>query len=156
MNKLTYENFKQCSSAQGIPAEQLSIARNVFNAPGFRGCRIDWHDLKPWLDEHKEELETYAAQDMSEVKRQNLLKDGILKDLQIAERRGEVLNPKEVVTFLQSMANAQSVVLNTKEREITAKVDAGTAKLIKTAFNDVRKIFTNGLGEWIVEHKINS
>ena len=156
MDKITYETLQQCSSAENISLETLSVAKNILNAPGFRGSRIDWHILKPWLEEHKEELNLYSNQSLAEVKRQNAIKDGILKDLDIAERKAEILRPDEVISFLQSMGNAQSIILNTKEKEIRAKVDEATAKLVSKAFDEIRQIFKSGSILWIQEHKLNS
>jgi hypothetical protein len=156
MDKKTYETLKQCSTAENIPVKTLSVAKNVLNAPGFRGARIDWHVFKEWLDENKEELDQVASQDLTEVKTQNAIKDGILKDLQIAERRGEVLNPKEVFEFLDSVGKAQAAVMNSKEKELSAKVDNGTARLLSKTFGELRTIFNRELGTWIQQYKKSS
>lgn len=156
MEHKVYETLGQCSAATGISVDNLSIAKNVLNAPGFIGARVHWHLLSPWLEENKDSLDQAATQDISELKRQKLIKENTLKDLEIAERRGEVLSPKEVIIFLQSLSNAQSAIFNTKEKELEAKLDKETMKLVAASFASIRTIFKSELAQWMQEQRINS
>jgi hypothetical protein len=156
MENKVYETLGQCSADTGVSVDKLSIAKNVLAAPGFRGARVEWHIFKPWLDDNHENLDFAATQDISELKRQKLIKENTLKDLEIAEKRGEVINPKDVIGFLQGLGKAISAVQNSKEKEIKSKVDAGTSKLIAKAFSEIRDIYRNELAEWMETHKLNS
>lgn len=143
----TYESLAQASASEGIPRHILSTAKNAMGAPGFRGSRIDWHILKPWLDEHRQELEDLSGQSVDEIKRQNLLKDGILKDLEIAKRKREYIDPAEIKTFLQGFGSILSAELKKKKASLRSKC-AGYEGVIDAAFVDIFDAVRKELEKW--------
>lgn len=148
------------ANAKNIPYNTLKRAKQL-NAPGFleRGS-IDWRLLEPWLSSHKAELESTPVESIEEVKLSNEIKRGvlqdkesILKDLEIAKRRSEYLDPAEVREFLIKIATAQSSILNSRllnelPQKLVGQPLEVTERLCKQLASDIINVFKQGLDQW--------
>ena len=135
MGYLTYETISQCSGATGTPKEILKAARSG-GCPGFVAHRVQWDIAEPWIKEHYKQLETYLNESLEEIKRQNLIKDGILKDLEIQKRKGEYLIPSEVKEFLIGIATAQSSIMKKWPAELAPKLAGKNQGEIESILNN--------------------
>lgn len=146
MSKI-YESLKQCAAAENIPVKHLSIARNDMGAPGFRSARVDWDVFYPWYEQHKGEIESLRKTDISEVKRQNAIKDGILKDLEIAAKRRQYIDPKEVEQWSSGLGMVLSTVIKRTHQELKSKC-GGYERVIDEGFRDIYKIIKESVGKY--------
>lgn len=143
----TYESLSQCAASENIPKHILSTAKNAMGAPGFRGARVDWHILGPWYEQHKAELEELSVQSIEEIKRQNLQKDGILKDLEIAKRKREYIDPNEVTTYLQGFGSLLSTTLKQQQQVLRSKC-VGYEKVVDGGFSEIFTAIQKELEQW--------
>lgn len=148
-----YDNYNQASLAMNIPVPVLKRCKKA-GAPGFRASRIYPNDLFPWFNEHKAEVENEPENSMSmeDIKKDNAIKDGVLKDLEIKKRRREYLDPTEVKTLLQTISTSQAAVLKRLPAELAPKI-AGKSlpeveKELVKAVVDIINIFKTSLDKW--------
>jgi hypothetical protein len=149
-----YDSYKQASSATGIPAKIFKRAK-AMGAPGFRSNRIYFEDFKPWYEAHKAELETPDNNELSleEVKKENLIKDGVIKDLEIKKRRKEYLDPVEVKSLLQTIGTSAAAVLKRIPAEYPQRLAGKTAPEIEVILTklvtEIITIYKSGVDNWI-------
>lgn len=143
---MTFETLTQASGATGLSKEILRAAKS-HGCPGFVAHRLRWDLAEPWIKEHEQELEEWASQSTEEIKRQNLIKDGLLKDLEISKRKQEMLDPKEVAEFLKSFGLSLSSLLKTKEKDLRSKCSGYDATITKE-FSELYALIQREIAEW--------
>ena len=154
-NENLYAGLKQCANATGISPKVLRLAKTK-KAPGFRlNNSINMGELKPWLDQHKDELqaEIDASPEMDDLKKESLQKDIEKKTLEIQKLRKLYLDPQEVKEFLTSMAVVQSSLLKSMIAELPARCVGKTIgeieKEVERSVSAVFKVFKTELGTFM-------
>jgi len=99
------------------------------------------------MQEHKEELEEWAGESLDEIKRQNLIKDGQLKDLEISKRKREMIDPAELRDFLKAFGLALSSTLTAKEKNLESKCP-GFEMVIRKEFVDIFDLVQKEIAQW--------
>lgn len=94
-----FSSQAQCSARTGVPTVVLREAKKA-GAPGFRGSCVWWHELKPYLDSHKELIEKRTEDNYNALKIKEKKLDIDLKEIEKKSLLGEYLDPKEVTEFL--------------------------------------------------------
>ena len=149
----SFDNYGQASVALNIPVKTLRKCKKA-GCPAFRGTRIYKDDFLPWWVQNKAAIEADSTPDVSieEVKRDNMVKDGIIKDLEIKKRRREYLDPTEVKTLLQTISTSQAAVLKRFPAELAPKIAGKTLpeveKELTKAVVDIINIFKTSLDRW--------
>jgi hypothetical protein len=149
----SFDNYGQASVALNIPVKTLRKCKKA-GCPAFRGTRIYKDDFLPWWVQNKSAIEADSTPDVSieEVKRDNMVKDGIIKDLEIKKRRWEYLDPTEVKTLLQTISTSQAAVLKRFPAELAPKIAGKTLpeveKELTKAVVDIINIFKTSLDKW--------
>ena len=148
-----YDNYAQASSALNVPIPVLKRCKKA-GCPAFKSTRIYRDDFLAWYAEHKAEVDTEPDNNLSieEIKRDNLIKDGQLKDLEIKKRRREYLDPTEVKTLLQTISTSQAAVLKRFPAELAPKLAGKNLpeieKELTKAVVDIINIFKSSLDKW--------
>jgi hypothetical protein len=149
----SFDNYGQASVALNIPVKTLRKCKKA-GCPAFRGTRIYKDDFLPWWVQNKSAIEADSTPDVSieEVKRDNMVKDGIIKDLEIKKRRWEYLDPTEVKTLLQTISTSQAAVLKRLPAEMPARLAGKSTPEIEIELSkwvcDVIAIFRTSLDNW--------
>lgn len=147
----TFDTMEQCSSATKISRTILKTAK-AHGCPGFNAHRIDWRQAGPWVHNNYGKIEEWSLNSLEDIKKENLIKDGLLKDLEIQKKKREFLSPEEVKSFLGAMAASQSAVLKKLPKELPPKIVGRPLgeieQLVEQAVLEVFDIFKEGLKQW--------
>lgn len=143
----TYSSMVQCSSKTGVPKILLKKAK-ALGAPGFDAhARIDWNELEPWLNVHRAELESSADESLEYYKTQIAKRDVVLRDLSIAQKKEELIDPAEIKHFLNKLGVILSSVLKKQRQELQSKC-IGYEKIIDESTLDIFKLINSELDKW--------
>jgi hypothetical protein len=153
-----FNNYKDCIDSTGVSRKLLQWAKKE-KAPGFvyssGSTRVNWTELEPWLKINRSRFETFESKEeasITKIKLENLIKDGVLKDLQIKKLKREYLDPTEVKSLLQTISTSQAAVLKRIPTEYPQKLAGkGQADIeieLSKLVNDVIGIFKSGLENW--------
>lgn len=153
-----YGGIKECALAENIPLELLQLAKLHPDCPrntkGFHvSGRIYYGELEPWLNAHRAELEEKIGITLEQVKIENALKDGVLKDLEIAKAREQLIEKEKVKALLKAIASAQTALFNSKFRqELPAKLLGKTVPdmqvIIDHSLADIFGLLNKELERW--------
>ena len=108
-----YSTMAYCSADTGVPKSVLRLAKTK-GAPGFIGYRIDWNQLKPWLDLHGKELEEEATDNLQAWKTRKTKADALMAEIQLDELKEKYLIKEEVMAQVKAVALAQKNILKSK------------------------------------------
>jgi len=148
---------KAVSEATGIPRRFISKALAMFPECRHGRDQLNWNRLQPLYEQNRDEIETEDTLSIDGVKKANLLKDGILKDIAIQKARNELIERELVKALLGNIASAQDSLLNSKLRqELPAKARAkgivsdevGLRELIDQALNEIFGVMQGELSKW--------
>lgn len=160
--KETYDSIKQCSLVKGIPEEHLTAARHL-GAEGFVNHRIHWDKFGPWYEKNKAVVEQYLAEtqqidgddDRGKLLREKARKEKYLADIaeiEALERKRKTLNKEEVIAFIKSIANSQSILLRNQSQELPHKLlgknitEMGV--ILNNSFQDICSKIQQGIEKW--------
>lgn len=151
---MTYDSLAACAAQTGVEKKILQRAKTL-GCPGFRNARVYWDEAEPWIKKNIDQLKIDIKDnvlDINEIKRQNLIKDGKLKDLQIRQKEEELLTVEEVEDFLRTIAASQLGLLSRYQRELPVKIsgkNAGEIELeLKAAFAEIIDILKSDISKW--------
>jgi hypothetical protein len=149
----THLTMRQISVNYGIPYRNIRIAVTMFPHVQNTNNSVNWEILKPLYEEHQTEIEEMSDQSLEKVRTENAIKDGILKDIQIANLKEKLIEKEEVHSLLKRIAAAQCSLFNSKFRkELPSKLHgksiAEMSALIDAALSDVFGIINKPIGEW--------
>jgi hypothetical protein len=138
-----YTSLSALSSTTGIPKAILRIAKKL-DAPGCAtNAKIDWAKLKPWFEDHYEELTSSVQLESADLKAELQKRDIRLKDLQIRKLERNLLEPDEVKLLLVELATKLSVILKTVFAELPPRLTGQAEPAIKLALDKAQQdIFT--------------
>lgn len=148
-----YDNMAQAANILNIPLAVIKRCKKA-GCPAFRGSRLYKDDFLLWYEQHKAEVENEPENSMSmeDIKKENAIKDGVLKDLEIKKRRREYLDPQEVKTLLQTISTSQAAVLKRFPAELAPKIAGKTLpeveKELTKAVVDIIGIMKSSLDKW--------
>lgn len=147
-----FTTMAQCSSQTNTPKNLLRLAK-ANGAPGFIGNRIDWDELQPWLEAHKDTLLNDADDSLNKWKLRKTKADALTAELELEEMKSQYLIKEEVKAFLQSIAAAQLAVLKSKlVQELPSKLlglgVTETAVIMEQTVTELCNIFQSGLDKW--------
>lgn len=111
----------QCSAMTGTPKEMLRAAKKQ-GAPGFRGSCVYWVELKPYLDAHKELLESKVQDNLKALTIEGKRLDNDLKKLEKKKLQLEYLDRREVTDFLIKLRLSFESIIKGWSSEIPRKV----------------------------------
>lgn len=148
---------KAVSEGTGIPRRFISKALSMFPECRHGRDQVNWNRLQPLYEEHRDEIESEDTLSIDGVKKANLLKDGILKDIAIQKARNELIEKEVVKALLKNIASAQDSLWNSKLRqELPAKAKAkgitadeiGLRDLVDQALNEILATMQGELAKW--------
>ena len=133
---ITYDSMSACCSMQNVDKRLLKAAKSQ-GFPGFRNGKVVWTDeLKSWCEANKNNNLTIDAEsNLQKVKLQNLIKDGVLKDLQIKQKEENLIEQDEVYDLLETIAKIQMGLFNKISKELSLKISGKTAGEIEEQLN---------------------
>jgi len=154
LTQQTYASMAACAAATGFTKGCLKAAKSL-NAPGFTlGGRVNWAELKPWLDSHAEQLQSETEENSKDFwSLQKLKFDAKRSELAYETDKGNLLSKEEVSAQVTSLASATKSVLRTRlEEELPAKLVGLDAISIKKVMADtvdsICEVFTKGFESW--------
>ncbi len=114
---------------------------------------VDWLKLQPLYEANKDEIESDSATTLEEVKKQNAIKDGILKDLAIAKAKNELIEKAVVKALFHKIGSAQNSLFNKYRSELPPRIankqETDCALLIDAAFREIIQVMQGKeLAEW--------
>jgi hypothetical protein len=117
-----YKNLEVCAIQTGIPERLLAAAQFHPTAPqgtnGFHPSgRIHWDKLKPWFDEHLEEIKELASIPVNEWDDRRKRALAIREELAALKEKGEVVEREKVHGLLRRISAAQCSLFNSKFRQ---------------------------------------
>jgi hypothetical protein len=143
----------QCSSITGISKEILRTAKKN-GAPGFRGSQIYWDELGPYLSKNKVVIEAQTEDTLKTRKAEGVKLDNEIKKLEIIKRKGEFLNPEEVIKFLVVLRLSFETVLKGWSSELPPMlVGKSQGEIEYMVKEQVTKLF-NDFGE-LIRNEVN-
>ena len=119
--------MKQYNRQYGTPIDVLKACKEL-GADGVTTSGYNVIRLQPWIEANKNQIEevledTTDDKDSQAVKLENLKKVGILKDLEIAQKRNQLVYKDDVKDMLNRMATIQNSLLNSKlKKEVLPKM----------------------------------
>jgi len=125
--KTVYLSLKQYNRQYGTPIDVLKACKEL-GADGVTTSGYNVIRLQPWIEANKNQIEevledTTDDKDSQAVKLENLKKVGILKDLEIAQKRNQLVYKDDVKDMLNRMATIQNSLLNSKlKKEVLPKM----------------------------------
>jgi hypothetical protein len=146
--------MRQCSGATGV---ELAILRRAKakGCPGFSSAgRVDFTQVKPWLDLHTEELQAEVEENSRDHWSLELLKTQTKRQQFAYESEQGKYLAKEVVAqqVAAIAASAKAVLKSRLEDELPAKLaglDAIAVKeLLTKTPDDVCAVFQGGFDSW--------
>lgn len=153
---MIYENLTQASGATGFDRNFLRAAK-AHGCPGFIHHRINWELAGPWIEANKAQIEAWADESLENIKKENLIKDGLLKDLEIQKRKGEYISPDDVKQFLTSMGVAQSAILKKMIKELPPKCVGRPVgeieQMVEATVLEIFNVFKDGTDKWLKDIK---
>lgn len=122
--KNVFVTMKGANSAYGISLKVLKASKNL-GCPAFRkDNKLAYNEFVEWYEANKGLVNSYMENSAEEIKRQNLIKDGVLKDLEIAELKNELVKKSEVKDFIKKVGIAQCSLLSDKlKKEYLPKME---------------------------------
>jgi hypothetical protein len=112
--QLTNLSMKTIAATFGVSMKTLKAAKEL-GGDGFNtNNSVNWLKLEPWIKEHGDEIEALQNNSIEGVTLANKIKDGILKDLEIAKIKGKLVERENVHALLKRISTAQSSLLNAK------------------------------------------
>lgn len=106
------------STTFGVPLKRLKAAKVLSGDDadaGFKASNnINWFKLEPWMKEHEAEIDSFINDSTESIKKANMIKDGVLKDLQIKQIKGENVDKKIVNAMMTRISTAQVLLLHSK------------------------------------------
>lgn len=154
----TFDSVEQFTAATGLPAAVLKFARRHADAvEDLNGCqysnRIKWALLKPWLEDHEEELENIGGDDYETWKTAKTKAQAELAQIELEEKKGRLIEKHKVHDLLKAIASAQCSLFNSKFRQelppklLGKSVPEMTAR-IDEALSEVFDIMRKPLEKW--------
>ena len=125
--KTVYLSLKQYNRQYGTPIDVLKACKEL-KADGVTTSGYNVIRLQPWIEANQNQIEEIIEdntddKDSQAVKLENLKKVGILKDLEIAQKRNQLVYKDDVKDMLNRMATIQNSLLNSKlKKEVLPKM----------------------------------
>lgn len=150
--------MKACAGAEKIDIEILKAAKSA-GCPGFdKSSRVYWAKVKPWLAEHKEELQAGQKNTKAywEIER---LTWAAKREQQKFETEAKLNWPKDqVLKHCKTIGEKQKTLLLSKCRnelgpKLTGLNVQETIDLLEKFACDVCAVFSGGLAR--MEHELN-
>ena len=143
-----YTSMEQCANITGISKTILKKCK-ALGAPGFvkRSGRIDWKQFEPWFSVHKGEVISASDDSLEFYKKEIAKRDVTLRDLSIAQKREELIDPVEIKKFLTQLGIILSSVLKKQRQELMSKA-VGYEKIIDEAFQNTFKFIETEIEKW--------
>jgi hypothetical protein len=146
-NTAVFTSMLQCSAQTGYPKKVLMAAKKM-GAPGFRSSsRICWAELEPYLTSHKVAIEADAEESLEYYKTQIAKRDVVLRDLSIAQKKEELIDPAEIKKFLTKLGVILSSVLKKQRQELQSKC-TGYERIIDESTQEVFKLINAEMEKW--------
>jgi hypothetical protein len=153
-----FTSVAQCAEATGIPVDVLKYATrhpdavNDLNGAKY-SHRIKWQLLKPWLEDHEQEIEEITQEDYEKWRTLKTKAQAELAQIELEEKRGRIVEKQRVHDLLKSISAAQCSLFNSKFRqELPPKLlgkDVPTMQvLIDDALSEVFAILHKPLSQW--------
>lgn len=153
-----FTGMEQCSTATGISMDLLKCCKvhpdGIDGLNGFhQSGRIYWDKLKPWIDEHEDELKGSAASDYIKWRAIKMEGEAKLVQIELHERKKRLVNREEVHQLLKRISNAQSSLLNSKFRQelvskMVGKSEQECQLLMDGAISDYMALMQKGIDAW--------
>lgn len=149
MNGKIYTSILQCSKDTGIPKQVLKKAKALGGASnGFtQSGRITWDIAGPWIEANRTLLEANEDDDIQHYKKEIAKRDVVLRDLEIAKKKGEMVDPVVVKKFLQEFGQVLSASIKQKREELLSKV-TGYESIIDKEFIELFSVITKQIESW--------
>ncbi len=150
---MIYQTYKECIDAEKIPRNTLSLAKSM-KAPGFNytsgSSRINWDELKPWLEEHKEMLEEAESTSPTEWKNRLTRAKALQEEMNLEEMKNTYIKKEEVRALFKQIQSAMRSLLITKYGQEISFQQLGLTlpeleKVNKQAMTDICNLFQQGI-----------
>ena len=153
-----FQSLKDCASATNTPIELLLVARSHPNAPrgtsGFhQSGRIYWEGLEPWLNEHKEELESVQGETREHWLMRRDRANALLSELELEESYKRIVNKEQVHELLERVSTALVSLINSRLRqELPARLNLPADKIaeIDKVIAELFAVTQKGFNSWTV------
>ena len=107
-------SMKSVSATAGIPLANLKAAK-ALDLPGFnRDNTINWEVLKPLYYANIDRIEEFLDNSIDRLKKEKLKREIIIKDLDIAELKKQLVDISEIKDFMTVFATKLNGLLLTK------------------------------------------
>lgn len=147
----TYPNQRALANAKCLSLKTIRLAKEN-NAPGFKAAgRINWAELKPWLDANTDLLSKIidkpkSSDDIDELRKRKLRGEADKVGLEVEKLRDNLLNKEDVKDFLRAIAAAQSAILKDKlitelPIKLVGKNQDEISLLLQEVCNELMKLF---------------
>jgi len=153
-----FTGLEQASQSTGISIDLLRRCKvhpdGVDGSNGFhQSGRIYWAKLKPWLEEHEEELTTGNADEYFKWRSLKMEAQAKLASIELEEKRKQLTPKQEVTAILRRVMTAQSSILESKFRtELVPKMEGlseGQRQiLMDSAIQEYMSILRTELSKW--------
>lgn len=142
-----YKSMRDCSAKENIPMSLLKMAKKM-DAPGFQvNGVISFHKLSPWLALHRPQLEHDEDKNLTYYKTQIAKRDLVLRDLTIAQKKQELIDPDEIKKFLVQLGVVFSSVLKKQRTDLMSRC-IGYEREIDESTGEVFKLIEEELSKW--------
>src|SRR6267378_7414518 len=135
--KKTFTNIAQLCRAKGLDPKLVRAASKL-GLPGFNLNRtINWELLEPALKQAESELKKHVKdRSLDEIKKDNLIKDGRIKDLEIQKREGSYIDPSDWYQFFSDFGIELSTLIKASRKNLMEQC-RGYETVIDNAFLDL-------------------
>jgi hypothetical protein len=156
--KQVFGSIKACSKATGIPIGVLQTAKlhpdSVHGVNGFhQSGRIYWEKLEPWLEQHKEELETLSEESLAHWKTRKTKADALIAEIELDEAKKKTCSKEEVRALLKKISSAQMAMLKARlTQELPPKLlglsvtEIGV--IMERTVREVCQVFQGEIDKW--------
>ena len=142
-----FTSMAQCSAHTGYPKKVLQAAKRM-GAPGFtQNSRILWKELGPYLTTHQGVIESDADHSLEYYKTEIAKRDVVLRDLSIAQKKEELIDPAEIKKFLTKLGVILSSVLKKQRQELQSKC-VGYESIINESTVEIFNLIEGELNKW--------
>ena len=153
-----FTGMEQCTTATGIDIDIIKRAKvHPDGSDGVNGFhqsgRIYWAKLKPWLDEHIEELTTGNADDYFKWRAIRMESQAKLSQIELDLKKEKLIEKDNIHNLLRRIAHAQSSLMNSKFRqELIPKMEGRTEPerqlLMDAAITEFMNLLQREIKEW--------
>jgi hypothetical protein len=123
-------------------------------SPGFLAKnRFDISLIQPFVDEHRKDLEgpigegKFSTDTLQHYRKEIAKRDVVLKDLAIAQKKEELIDPAEIKLFLNRLGVIVSSAIKKQRQELMSKC-IGYEKIVDESTQDIFRIIQGEMDKW--------